>query len=210
MTKPFSLVAARSLFPMLLADSLGLGFWNAWLYMVVFVSLMFVPDLAILMRKARDSADSVAGSLFPPSGQAERRPDLAWKAFFGVALVYSVFLPLAPGSGSGPWRVVVGIGLSLLLAGILLWLWVIRTIIASPPGRAFTIGPYRYSRHPMYVAQGLFLLGVATSTVSLVFLSISLVLIVLSMALALDEEASCLSYFGDEYREYMATTPRWL
>jgi protein-S-isoprenylcysteine O-methyltransferase Ste14 len=60
----------------------------------------------------------------------------------------------------------------------------------------------------MYLARGLLRLGVAASTASLIFLAISFVLILLSVTLAVDEEASCINHCGEEYRKYMSKTSR--
>jgi protein-S-isoprenylcysteine O-methyltransferase Ste14 len=159
---------------------------------------MLIPDL-LRVGRGKDSPN-----LFIPSSGKEGRHDLAWKVVFMVAIVYSIFLPLKLGT-VWAW---IGPGMCVIAVG--LWGLVIRTILATPPDEPFTGGPYRYSRHPMYVAQAIMLWGIALTTRSWIFSVITCVLIALSLVLALDEEASCVLNFGGKYEEYKRVTPRWL
>jgi protein-S-isoprenylcysteine O-methyltransferase Ste14 len=129
---------------------------------------------------------------------------MAWKVTFLIAMVFSFFQPL---KCAGYWLL---LGAGVCLGGFALWLWAIVAIITSERCKPFVTGPYAHSRHPMYIAHALVLLGISISTASVGFLTISLILISLSVLLALDEEASCLLHFGEEYKRYMDATPRWL
>ena len=94
------------------------------------------------------------------------------------------------------------VGIILVLAG-----WV-----NTPAGQPVTRGIYRFSRHPMYVAMVLILLGVSIISASWVFLLFAIITEVgvtrpYSVKI---EEAQCLGHYGDSYQEYMNRTPRWI
>jgi len=76
--------------------------------------------------------------------------------------------------------------------------------------RLVRIGPYQFIRHPMYAALLCFAWGALLKQISLN--SVLLVLLA-SLALytaAIFEEKENLRNFGDEYRQYMRTTKRFI
>jgi protein-S-isoprenylcysteine O-methyltransferase Ste14 len=73
-----------------------------------------------------------------------------------------------------------------------------------------TVGVFRYIRHPMYaalltLAWGAFLKDVSLATVALIAGASVFLLLT-----ALQDEAECLRYFGEPYREYMRRTKRFV
>jgi len=98
-------------------------------------------------------------------------------------------------------------GLSVTLIG-LVGLWDVMVNWANTPaGEPVTRGLYRYSRHPMYVTEVLFLLGVSIASASWVFLLFSIIVGVGAAYFIKREEAFCLGHYGKAYREYMNRTP---
>jgi protein-S-isoprenylcysteine O-methyltransferase Ste14 len=178
-----------------------IGLLNAWIFMLIFFFLMFIPDIVNAIRRVKGEKDF---SIFPPMNKTEKRVNAAWGIIFLLGFIYSFFLPLRL---DGPWFY---IGLLVILLGIIIWTVVIINIISTPIGEPFTKGTYRYSRHPMFIAQVLILIGVSIITTSLIFLILSLVLISLLIITAIYEERSCLEHFGNSYREYFNKTSRWL
>jgi protein-S-isoprenylcysteine O-methyltransferase Ste14 len=73
-----------------------------------------------------------------------------------------------------------------------------------------TTGPYGYVRHPIYLGAFVFLASLAFVAANLLVLLPALVLIVLLYASISKEEALLIGRFGDEYREYMKRTPRFI
>jgi protein-S-isoprenylcysteine O-methyltransferase Ste14 len=121
-------------------------------------------------------------------------------------VVYSVFLPLQLGT---MWLYV---GLPITLIGLVGIILVLIAWIKTPAGQPVTRGVYRFSRHPMYVAMVLILLGVSVISASWVFLLFAIITAVgvtrpFSVKI---EEAQCLGHYGAAYREYMNRTPRWI
>jgi protein-S-isoprenylcysteine O-methyltransferase Ste14 len=80
--------------------------------------------------------------------------------------------------------------------------------VNTPAGEIVTRGIYRLSRHPIYVTEVLLLLGVSIASASWFFL---LFPVVVGVAYFIKmEEAECISYYWNAYREYMNRTPRWI
>lgn len=53
-------------------------------------------------------------------------------------------------------------------------------------------------------------IGVGIACASWIFLLIAMVFIILQHILVITEERMCLEKFGNEYREYMTKTPKWV
>jgi len=136
----------------------------------------------------------------------------------GLAAVLIPWLMVGP-----PAPPVTGVGwfgLVPLTFGLALFAWCV-IIFASrgrgtlapwdAPRRFVAVGPYRRVRNPMYLGVGLVVLGEA-----ILFRSEALAVYVVVLALVwhafvvLWEEPSLERTFGDEYRTYRASVPRWL
>ena len=159
-----------------------------------------------------------------------------WAAIALAPLVWLVAIPL--GHGVLPWAIsrlgprygwsggVPGawnlLGLIPVAAGVvvLVWLMVLafahaaelpeRVDLDWSPKLLLTGGPYRFSRHPMYLAELALWLGWAELYGSV---SVLLAFVVLNLAvnrLAPREERALEERFGETYREYKASVPRWL
>lgn len=120
------------------------------------------------------------------------------------ALLTSVWFPAAG-------IVITGAGLSVLAASIIQLRTIGRglPVSSSPPSRLVVTGPYRLSRHPIYLGGVLTFLGFAMIIDS--FWSAVLVTPVMGYFYftyaAGVEEPVLISRFGDEYRQYRARTP---
>jgi protein-S-isoprenylcysteine O-methyltransferase Ste14 len=71
-------------------------------------------------------------------------------------------------------------------------------------------GPYRYIRHPLYTIGGLFFAGLSLGAAlwwTLLLLAIGFALLLIRTP---KEEENLIALFGDEYREYMKRTGRYL
>jgi len=80
------------------------------------------------------------------------------------------------------------------------------------PPRAFVAsGPYRWVRNPMYIGMFVFLVGYALCAVSFAALLVAFAMLAITHLVAvLYEEPSLARRFGEPYREYRRTTPRWI
>jgi protein-S-isoprenylcysteine O-methyltransferase Ste14 len=177
------------------------GFWNAWIPMLAYVLIA----LAIFLGD-RISGD---GELYRRMGEElmekkEKRINAFSSGILICLFILSVFLPLKLRS---TWFY---LGAGLWLAGMVIFVCALSTVARTPVGRVFTVGVYRFSRHPLYLSLFLILLGTGTASASWLFLSISIGYFLFQNPLVVEEENDCAKSFGLEYLEYMKRTPRWL
>jgi len=122
-----------------------------------------------------------------------------------VLLIYSIFLPLRLGT------VWFYTGLPIALLGLAIYTMVIVSFATTPLDReVLTKGPFRCSRHPMYLSSSLAYIGIGIACASWLFLLLSVAYTVLSLISAIPEERFLLEKYGDAYREYKNRTPRWI
>ena len=142
---------------------------------------------------------------------------------FGVGLVYAMFLYLS--SSARPWMVLglpdvvrwAGLAASLAVSGFLIWVFATigtagsKHIVTFDDMKLATSGPYSRVRHPMY--GGFCLWGITF----LLFtdnwaVGGALVAFIVFVALVRvpHEEKVLLEHFGDDYRQYMGRTSRFL
>lgn len=109
------------------------------------------------------------------------------------------------------------IGALVALAGIAMVWWTHRTLGRHWSGilelreshHLISAGPYRYIRHPMYMALLILPVGMALLTANLLLALLQLgTTTAMYLARVADEEAMMLERFGDEYRSYMRRTGR--
>jgi protein-S-isoprenylcysteine O-methyltransferase Ste14/pimeloyl-ACP methyl ester carboxylesterase len=112
------------------------------------------------------------------------------------------------------------IGLIVLITGVFLLLWCVRDFFVSgkgtlapwdPPKHLVSVGLYRFSRNPMYVAVSLVLMGWSLSYRSAALELYTLAVIILfHLRVVFGEEPWLARTHGDEWREYRERVPRWL
>ena len=72
-------------------------------------------------------------------------------------------------------------------------------------------GPFEFTRNPIYVGLALVYSGLAVATqLTWALLLLPVVLFAVDKVVVAREERYLLSTYGDEYRHYLAATPRWL
>lgn len=130
---------------------------------------------------------------------------------FGLrALIPMSFVPRDIPGSVGPVIVVLAFGL---------FFWAVLTMrragASIPTGEPTTIivrvGPYRYSRNPIYLSMVTLLVGVGTWSNSLWFLILAVVAgLLLSWGVISREEAYLRRKFGSEYESYKSQVRRWL
>jgi protein-S-isoprenylcysteine O-methyltransferase Ste14 len=121
-----------------------------------------------------------------------------------LLIVYAVFLPLKLGT--------LGFyaGLAMYLVGLAMYLTTLVNIASTPLGQPWTSAMYRFSRHPMTISGLLAWAGPSLASGSWLLLLLAIVFTVLQKAQADAEERGCLVTYGDEYRKYLSSTPRWI
>ncbi len=182
---------------MSLVPAFEIGLWNAWILAIVLLLYAFIPGF-MLKDFTKKMGDTSA------LNKTENIINILGSFLFFGLIIFSIFLPLQLGTA---WFYV---GLALCVSGVVVWTIAIVNIAAIPLGKQWTKGLYHYSRHPMYFATFLILIGVGIASASWVFLLCSIVYIILVAILVIAEERFCLEKFGDAYRDYMDRAPRWL
>jgi protein-S-isoprenylcysteine O-methyltransferase Ste14 len=178
-----------------------IGLWNAWILMLYFP---LHPLIMVVVDKAIGAGEILKKMGNVPYEKGEKRAFVISMVILLLLLVHSVFLPLKLGT------VWFYVGLTTYLVGLVMFLTAIVNIATTPLGQPFTKGMYRYSRHPMLFSGFITYVGVSVASASWVFLLLSIVTQALQASQAIAEERACLATYGDEYREYLNRTPRWI
>lgn len=84
------------------------------------------------------------------------------------------------------------------------------TVVTRAEATLVTNGPYRWVRHPFYVTAALLMASVTLVTANWLIGVSSLAVLVLLAIRTPKEEQMLIERFGQEYRDYMATTGRFI
>ena len=187
---------------MSLVPQLQAGVLNAWILMLY---LPLHPVIMLVIDKIAGTGEMMKKMEEPRYSRTEKIINILgnFVLFFGL-FIFSIFLPLKLGTA---WFYA---GLALCVIGVIIWTVAIVNIVKVPLGEPWESGLYRYSRHPMFIAESLILIGTGIASASWIFLLFAVVSIALSATLVLAEERSCLEKYGDSYRAYLNKTPRWM
>jgi protein-S-isoprenylcysteine O-methyltransferase Ste14 len=114
------------------------------------------------------------------------------------------------------WMRYMGVGLAVLAGA--LFVWTLRTlgrnltdtVVTRKEHTLVTTGPYRWVRHPFYSAAALLTLASTLVAASGFLLVAGGLIFLLLVKRTRREEANLLSRFGDDYRNYMQRTGRFV
>jgi protein-S-isoprenylcysteine O-methyltransferase Ste14 len=114
------------------------------------------------------------------------------------------------------WLRWTGVGLAAL-SGVL-FVWTLRTlgrnltdtVVTRKEHTLITTGPYRWVRHPFYSAAALLTLASTLVAANWFFLVVGGLIFLLLVMRTRKEEAHLLARFGDDYRNYMQRTGRFV
>ena len=181
---------------MSLVPAFEIGVWNAWIFMLYNFSPM--PLLMLVHR-------GLVQQMERPHNEMERKLyPIIWVVWI-LGVIYSVFLPLRLGT------IWFYVGFPIAMVGVVTFTMVIVSFVTTPiDTEPITKGPYRYSRHPMYITQLVMFIGVGIACASWVFLLFTIVYSALSFVFIVPEEQSCINKYGNTYRDYMNRAPRWI
>jgi protein-S-isoprenylcysteine O-methyltransferase Ste14 len=185
---------------MSLVPAFEIGIWNAWIFMSVFILQM----LAVMFSGKGVWQRSGHPADVKKKNNNEKRAGLIGNTIWGLATIYSIFLPLKMGT---LWFF---IGFPIFFLGVMLLAIATTDFAVATSERPITQGAYAFSRHPMYLASFIIYIGTAIATASWLFLLLGLANIFWVRTEARVEERYCLEKYGDYYRKYMNRTPRWL
>jgi len=178
--------------------------------------------VALLMRLWFTIRVRRAGERLMPDKAAIRRE--GWRPYVILLLFIALIVLLARNPCWNPklsfplpfWLRWAGVALGL--ASLALWTWthVVLGTLWSPQlqlrtnHRLVTSGPYSQIRHPMYVAIWVWAMSLGLVIANWIPIIFTALVVVLFVARVPHEEQMMLERFGDEYREYMKSTERFL
>jgi protein-S-isoprenylcysteine O-methyltransferase Ste14 len=182
---------------MSLIPAFEIGVWNAWILTVY--QVLAIPFLFYIAGKRGATHDEELDL----SNKQRVIPGFT-KLLVFLVLIYSIFLPLKLVT------IWFYIGLPVTLLGLVTGAIALVNWATTPPNEPITRGLYHYSRHPMYLSDFLFFMGLGIATASWILLLFSILWLATGFILANPEELDCLKKYGDSYRQYMNRTPRWI
>jgi protein-S-isoprenylcysteine O-methyltransferase Ste14 len=182
-----------------LPPAFKIGIWNAWLFMSVFLLQMIIIMFINKQVRERSHVPEEARQ-----NKFERYVSIIGNMVWLLALGYSIFLPLQPGT------IWFYAGLFVFIIGLVLLAVATFNFIATPVDQLMTKGAYRFSRHPMYLATFFICLGTAIASVSWIFILLTIIMIFCFHKEALIEEKYCLIKYSHAYQKYMDSVPRWI
>jgi len=180
-----------------LIPAFELDLWNAWILVIPILIISFSDMRVTAARESGEAGD------FQLTKKENR---LTYAVFLPmvVSWVYAVFLPLQLGT---IWLIS---GLLFYLFGIVFTIVAIRNFATSPKDKVITKGLYSFTRNPTYIGMVLMQFGVGIACSSWLYLLLTVVLMILLNANLSAEERYCLYRYGDDYRKYVNSTPRWI
>ncbi|HEY55085.1 MAG TPA: isoprenylcysteine carboxylmethyltransferase family protein [Dehalococcoidia bacterium] len=184
---------------MSLVPAFEIGVWNAWIFMSSFILQM----LAIMLFGKRVWARSGHPADMKKS-RTEKTNSIVGNGIWGLATLYSIFLPLKLG------EIWFYIGLPVFLVGLLILAVATANFAAAPAEKPATKGAYYFSRHPLYLSMFIIYIGTGIACASWLFILLGIANIFWIRTEVIAEERYCLKKYGDSYRKYMNKTPRWI
>lgn len=176
-----------------------IGIWNAWIFMSVFILQMLAVMLLGKRVWARSSLPADVAR-----NKTEKRAGIIGNSIWGLATLYSIFLPLKLGT---LWFY---IGFPIFFLGVMILAIATADFAVAPAERPITQGTYAFSRHPLYLSSFIIYIGTGIATASWLFFLLGAANVFWVRTEARVEERHCLEKYGDSYRQYMKRTPRWL
>ena len=183
---------------MSLVPAFELGLWNAWILMIWLILFPIFLNIGVKDKRISKRLETSVPIKYEKALNA-----ISMTAMI-VGVIYSIFLPLQFET------ILFYVGLLIFLFGFILFFAVLVTVRTVKIDEPFTKGPYRYSRHPIYLSQFLIFIGVVMICLSWVLLVLVFIIGIHQLISAPAEEQFCLKEYGDLYRNYMKRTPRWI
>jgi protein-S-isoprenylcysteine O-methyltransferase Ste14 len=118
--------------------------------------------------------------------------------------------------GLPEWARWLGIGLGIVCAALIYWLFssigrgITPTSATRQQHALVTHGPYRWVRHPLYTVGSTMFVAFGMMADNWFIAALGILAFIAMAARTPREEANLIAKFGDEYREYMKRTGRFL
>jgi protein-S-isoprenylcysteine O-methyltransferase Ste14 len=138
--------------------------------------------------------------------------------FYGSALAYLIYPPLVGWAQVALplWLRWSALGVMATMIPFIYWLFaslgsnVTPTVKIRAEHELVTHGPYKYIRHPLYTFAGTLFLMLCVVAANWFMLVMGVATLSILFRRTPQEEQKLIEKFGDQYREYMQTTGRYL
>ena len=114
------------------------------------------------------------------------------------------------------WLRWTGVGLALIAGSLLVWMFrtlgrnLTDTLVTRKQHTLVTTGPYRWVRHPMYASAALAIVGNSLVAANWYLFVVGCLALLLLVIRTRKEEQNLIAKFGDDYRNYMQRTGRFV
>jgi protein-S-isoprenylcysteine O-methyltransferase Ste14 len=114
------------------------------------------------------------------------------------------------------WLRWTGVGLLLVAGSLLVWMFrtlgknLTDTVVTRKEHTLVTSGPYRWVRHPFYTSAALLVLASSLAAANWFFFVMGCAMFLLLVIRTRKEEENLIARFGDDYRNYMQRTGRFV
>jgi protein-S-isoprenylcysteine O-methyltransferase Ste14 len=114
------------------------------------------------------------------------------------------------------WLRWTGVGFALIAGLLLVWMFrtlgrnLTDTVVTRKQHTLVTTGPYRWVRHPLYSSAALMILGNSLAAANWFFFVAGCLMFLLLVIRTRKEEENLIVRFGDDYRNYMQRTGRFV
>ena len=114
------------------------------------------------------------------------------------------------------WLRWTGVGLALIAGSLLVWMFrtlgrnLTDTVVTRKQHTLVTTGPYRWVRHPMYASAALAIVGNSLVAANWYLFVVGCLALLLLVIRTRKEEQNLIAKFGDDYRNYMQRTGRFV
>ena len=167
------------------------------------MTVFIIQMLAILLLGRKVWERSSLPSDFKRN-KREAMAGIVGNTIWCLATLYSIFLPFKLGT------IWFYVGLVVFLIGLIILEIATVNFATAPIDKPITQGIYRFSRHPLYLSLIMIYIATSIATASWVFILLGIANVYWVWIESLAEEGYCLEKYGNEYRDYMSKTPRWI
>ena len=133
--------------------------------------------------------------------------------FAGIAWVQSRLFPVLDAGALGNWlgAAFLGAGVVLMVAALLQFARAKTTVLPREEAKVFiTGGVYQLSRNPIYVADALFLTGLALRWDLACLIWVVVFIIIIDQRFVEGEEAGLRAKFGADFHDWAEKVRRWV
>jgi protein-S-isoprenylcysteine O-methyltransferase Ste14 len=182
-----------------LLPTLQVGILNGWIPLIIYF-IGLILSASLYSKEARVW-------LFNNPKDENKSVFMFIRLFGQLAMVaYILMMVFTPMRIGNP---VFLVGATVYFIGFVLEMSALYYFRKTPVGQPVVNGPYRASRNPQWLGLFLALLGSAIAAGIWLYIGLVVLVGIIYHKQILDEEKACIKKYGESYREYMESIPRY-